>query len=65
MTTHSMYDALKTFSGFYSRYYRSEDGRKSQEWLFKEILKVSTFTCIRLEEATVTWCGLAFPEVFG
>jgi hypothetical protein len=41
MTTHSMYDALKTFSGFYSRYYRSEDGRKSQEWLFREILKVS------------------------
>ncbi|KAG7562264.1 hypothetical protein FFLO_02252 [Filobasidium floriforme] len=40
MTTHSMYDALKTFSGFYSRYYRSEDGRKSQEWLFREILKI-------------------------
>jgi hypothetical protein len=53
MTTHSMYDALKTFSGFYSRYYRSEDGRKSQEWLFREILKVSTFTCIRLEEVIV------------
>ena len=40
MTTHSMHDTLQTLSSFYSRYYRSEHGRKSQEWLFREILKV-------------------------
>jgi hypothetical protein len=40
LTTHSMKHGLTTLSSFYSRYYRSENGRESSEWLYNEVLKV-------------------------
>lgn len=40
MTTHSMQDALTKLTSFYNRYWRSETGRESSEWLYKELLKI-------------------------
>jgi leucyl aminopeptidase len=35
----NMYDNLKTFSGFHTRYYKSSYGRKSSEWLYDQVNK--------------------------
>ncbi|EGS21743.1 aminopeptidase-like protein [Thermochaetoides thermophila DSM 1495] len=32
-----MEDHLTTFTGFYTRYYRSDEGRKSSEWLLSQV----------------------------
>lgn len=35
----NMYDNLKTFSGFHTRYYKSSYGKTSSEWLYKQVNK--------------------------
>ncbi|KZT27406.1 Zn-dependent exopeptidase [Neolentinus lepideus HHB14362 ss-1] len=40
LSTDNMLDVLETMTGFYNRYYKSDNGQKASDWLFDKILNI-------------------------
>jgi leucyl aminopeptidase len=58
ISTSRMKERLTTFSGFRTRYYRSADGKRSQQWLLdqvREVAKRSKAAKITVEEFKHDW----------
>lgn len=50
-----MKDFLTKFSGFYTRYYKSQTGVESNMWLFNELKKISEFANVTVELFKHDW----------